>query len=98
VIDLSGINKFYELKWFDGSTVWLKKPTEEMLRNIVALDKADGNGIEVLDEVKAIVIDLVKDNDGGRKFPKEELDQLDAVLCMMILKDYFETATERLGE
>jgi hypothetical protein len=98
VIDLSGINKFYELKWFDGSSVWLKKPTEEMLRKIVALDKDDSKGIEVLDSVKEIVIALVKDNDGGRKFPQEELDQLDAVLCMMILKDYFETATERLGE
>lgn len=98
MIDLSGINKFYELKWFDGSSVWLKKPTEEMLRKIVALDKSDSKGIEVLDEVKAITLSLVLDNEGGRKFPQEELDQLDAVLCMMILKDYFETATERLGE
>jgi hypothetical protein len=69
-----------------------------MLRKIVALDKSDSKGIEVLDEVKAITLGLVLDNEGGRKFPQEELDQLDAVLCMMILKDYFETATERLGE
>lgn len=98
MIDLSGINKFYELKWFDGSTVWLKKPSEEMLRKIVALDKDADEGIEVLDGVKEITLELVKDNEGGRKFPQEELDQLDAVLCMMILKDFFETAIQRLGE
>lgn len=98
MIDLSGINKFYELKWFDGSSVWLKKPTEEMLRRIAALDKEGLEGIEILDEVREITLALVKDNEGGRKFPQEELDELDAVLCMMILKDYFETTTERLGE
>lgn len=98
MIDLSGINKFYELKWFDGTTVWLKKPTEEMLRKIVALDRDNDKGIEVLDDVREITLALIKDNEGGRKFPQEELDQLDAVLCMMVLKDYFDTATERLGE
>ena len=98
MIDLSGINRFYELKWFDGTTVWLKKPTEELLRKIVALDNDENMGVEVLDEVRKITVDLVINNEDGRKFPQEEIDQLDAVLCMMILKDYFETATERLGE
>lgn len=98
MIDLSGINRFYELKWFDGTSVWLKKPTEELLRRIVALDNKENAGIELLDDLKEIVIGLIKDNEDGRKFPQEEIDQLDAVICSMILKDYFVTTTERLGE
>ena len=98
MIDLSGINRFYEMKWFDGTSVWLKRPTEEFMRKVIALDEQDGQGIEVLDDVREITLALIKDNEGGRKFPQEELDQLDAVLCSMILKDYFVTTTERLGE
>jgi hypothetical protein len=96
MIDLSGINKFYELKWFDGTSVWLKKPSEEMLRKLIRLDEAEG--LEALEGLKSMVIELIKDNEEGRKFPQEEIDNLDAVLCSMIFKDYMEYTTKRLGE
>ena len=96
MIDLSGINKFYEMKWFDGTSVWLKKPTEGLLRQITALEEK--GGLEALDELKGIVIDMIVDNEEGRKFPQEELDELDAFLCSMIFKDYMEYVEERLGE
>jgi hypothetical protein len=96
MIDLSGINRFYELKWFDGTSVWLKKPTEAMLRKVAALEKKDD--FDALDELRKIVIELVKDNEDGRKFPKEELDELDAVLASMVFKDYMEEVSKRLGE
>lgn len=97
MIDLSGINKFYEMKWFDGTSVWLKKPTEGMMRKIASLEE-HGEGIDALDELKVIVRDMVVDNEEGRKFPQEELDELDAVLCSMIFKDYMEYVAKRLGE
>ena len=96
MIDLSGINKFYEMKWFDGTSVWLKKPTEGLLRQITALEEK--GGLEALDELKGIVIDMIVDNEEGRKFPQEELDELDAFLCSMIFKDYMEYVEARLGE
>jgi len=96
MIDLSGINRFYELKWFDGTSVWLKKPTEGMLRKVAALDKK--GDFDAMDELRKIVIELVKDNEDGRKFPKEELDELDAVLASMVFKDYMEEVGKRLGE
>ena len=98
MIDLSGINKFYEMKWFDGSSVWLKKPTEGLLRKVAALDESKNEGFEVLEELRKIVIDLIIDNEEGRKFPQEELDEVDAVLSSMIFKDYMVYVTERLGE
>ena len=98
MIDLSGINRFYEMKWFDGTSVWLKKPTEEFMHKVIALDEQDGQGIELLDALKALVLEMIIDNEEGRKFPQEELDELDSVLCSMILKDYMQYVTERLGE
>ena len=98
MIDLSGINKFYEMKWFDGTSVWLKKPTEEFMRKVIALAEQDGKGIELLDALKALVLEMIIDNEEGRKFPQEELDELDAVLCSMIFKDYMEYVAKRLGE
>ena len=96
MIDLSGINRFYELKWFDGTSVWLKKPTEAMLRKVAALEKK--SDFDAMDELRKIVIELVKDNEDGRKFPMEELDELDAVLASMVFKDYMEEVGKRLGE
>lgn len=96
MIDLSGINRFYEMKWFDGTTVWLKKPSEAMLRKVATLDSYED--FDGLAELRKIVIELVKDNEEGRKFPQEELDELDAVLCSMIFRDYMEYVEKRLGE
>jgi hypothetical protein len=98
MIDLSGINRYYELKWFDGTSVWLKKPTEGLLRRLVALDESDDKGLDALDELRNMVLELIKDNEEGRRFPQEELDELDSVLCTMIFKDYMEYTTKRLGE
>lgn len=97
MIDLSGINRFYEMKWFDGTTVWLKKPTEGMMRKVASLEE-ESSGLDALDGIKDIVLNLVKDNEEGRKFPQEELDELDSVLCSMIFKDYMEYVAKRLGE
>ncbi len=96
MIDLSGINRFYELKWFDGTSVWLKKPTEAMMRKVSALEAKDN--FDALTELQKIVLDLVLDNEDGRKFPQEEIDELDSMLCSMIFKDYMEEVNKRLGE
>ena len=96
MIDLSGINRFYELKWFDGTSVWLKKPTEGMMRTVAALEENDS--FDALDTLKEIVVGLVIDNEDGRKFPQEEIDELDSVLCSMIFKDYMVEVSKRLGE
>lgn len=97
MIDLTAINRFYEMKWFDGTSVWLKKPTEELMRKVARIDE-HGDDFDALEELRKIVLDLVKDNEDGRKFPQEELDELDAMLCSMIFKDYMEEVTKRLGE
>lgn len=99
MIDLSTINSFYELKWFDGATLHLPKPTEKLLRKIAALDNNEElTELELLEEVKKIVWDIIKGNLEGRKFTKAELEQCDAIVSSMILRDYMQEVENRLGE
>ena len=98
MLDLTNIYNIYELKWFDGTMVHLPKPTEAFLRKVAALEDSGLEQMEQLEEVKKITWDLIKQNTDGRKFTKTELEQCDAIICSMIIKDYMEEVEKRLGE
>jgi hypothetical protein len=96
MLDLTTINSFYELKWFDGTVLHLPKPTEAFLRKISALEEL--TEMEQIEEVKKITWELIKQNDEGRKFTKAELEQCDAIVASLIIKDYMAEVEKRLGE
>lgn len=99
MLDLSAISGFYELKWFDGEVIHLKKPTEAFLRSLQAFaENSTEDSAENMSRVREIVRTMVKDNEEGRKFTAKELDRLDFLVSMMILKDYMQTVEQRLGE
>lgn len=96
MLDLTTISSFYELKWFDGTVLHLPKPTEAFLRKISALEEL--TEMEQIEEVKKITWELIKQNDEGRKFTKAELEQCDAIVASLIIKDYMAEVEKRLGE
>lgn len=98
MLDLTQIYNVYELKWFDGSVLHLPKPTEKFLRQVAVLDSKDLSEMDQLEEIKRLTWDLIKQNTDGRKFTKAELEQCDAIICSMILKDYMDEVEKRLGE
>ena len=99
MLDLTNIYSVYELKWFDGTIIHLPKPTEQFLRDVAALDSDSGlSHMEQLDEIKKLTWDLIRRNTDGRKFNKSELEQCDALICSMIMKDYMNEVEKRLGE
>ena len=98
MLDLSTINSFYELKWFDGEIIHLPKPPEKLFREIAALDASGMTDLEQMDEIKRLVWEILKKNDDGRKFTKAELEQCDGLVCSMIIRDYMDEAYKRLGE
>jgi hypothetical protein len=98
MLDLTNIYNVYELKWFDGTIVHLPKPTEGFLRKVASLEDSGLDQMEQLEEVKKITWDLIKQNTDGRKFNKADLEQCDAIICSMIIKDYMEEVEKRLGE
>ena len=98
MLDLSNIYNIYELKWFDGTIVHLPKPTEGFLRRVAALEDGELEQMEQLEEIKKITWDLIKQNDEGRKFTKAELEQCDAIVASLIIKDYMAEVEKRRGE
>jgi len=98
MLDLTTIYTVYELKWFDGSILHLPKPTEKFLREVSDLYSEDASEMDQLEAVKNITWKLIRQNTDGRKFTKSELEQCDAVVSSMILKDYMEEVERRLGE
>lgn len=98
MLDLTQINTVYELKWFDGSILHLPKPTEKFLREISELYVEDTSDLDQLENVKNITWKLIRQNTDNRKFTKAELEQCDAIVASMILKDYMEEVERRLGE
>ncbi len=98
MLDLTQIHSMYELKWFDGSILHLPKPKEAFLRKVAALDNSDLSDFDQLEEMKKITWELIRQNTDGRKFTKAELEQCDAVVCSMIIRDYMEEVERRLGE
>lgn len=98
MLDLTQIYTVYELKWFDGSILHLPKPTEKFLREVSDLYVEDTSDLDQLEKVKDITWKLIRQNTDGRKFTKAELEQCDAIVSSMILKDYMEEVERRLGE
>lgn len=96
MLDLSHINNFYEFKWFDGQTLHLPRPTEELLRKISAADELED--MDQIIEIKNITHDLIRSNEEGVKFTKKELEQCDVAVCTMLLTDYMKEVEKRLGE
>ena len=96
MLDLTTINSFYELKWFDGTVLHLPKPTEAFLRKISALEEL--TEMEQIEGVKKIAWELIKQNDEGRKFTNKELEPCDAIVASLIIKDYMAEVEKRLGE
>ena len=100
MLDLTNIYTVYELKWFDGEIIHLPKPTEGFLRKVAALEGQldDLTELDQLEEVKKLTWDLIKQNTDGRKFTKADLEQCDAIVSSIILRDYMDEVSKRLGE
>ena len=58
----------------------------------------DLKDLDAMEEVKKITYDLLRRNTEGRKFIKADLEQCDAIVCSMILRDYMDEMEKRLGE
>lgn len=97
MLDLTTINKFYELKWFDGTVLSFDKPKEAFLREMVKLEKIKDTE-EQIEKTKEITYKLLVTNLEGKKFTKAEKDILDMFTCLEILKDYMKEVELRLGE
>lgn len=94
--------KLYEIKMPDGEILKLKMPTQGLLMKLMDMDKiikGNNDPMEVLNQLTAIVAEILNLNTDGKKFTIEDVaNMLDFNIMMLVIQDYFNTTTKTLGE
>lgn len=104
MLDLTtATKKLYEIKMPDGEVLSLRMPTQGLLMKLMDMDKlikgGNDNPMEVLNQLSAIVTEILNLNTNGKKFTVEEVaSMLDFNIMMLVIQDYFNTTTKTLGE
>lgn len=98
MLDLTTINeRTYELKWFDGQILHLRVPTQGTFMRIINLEKIT-DVEQQLEEMMNIVVDIVEDNQEGRKLSDKDKGYLSLHVMQVILEDYMTSFGATLGE
>lgn len=87
---------YYELVWFDGEKIQIKRPSQALLIDMLNLEKLpEDKQIEaVYDVVKAVL----NNNVNNRVFTDEEVDSIDFTIVELIMEDYLQEVFPSLGQ
>lgn len=87
---------YYEMIWFDGKKLEIKRPSQALLIDMMNLQKLpEDNQVEgMYDIVRAVL----NNNTQERVFTKEEVDSIDYSIVELILEDYLQTVFPNLGQ
>lgn len=97
MLDLTNIRSFYELKWFDGRVLHIRKPSQRLLEKMLSLENL--NHEEQLVCYWELIRDILNSNTDNIIFSNEELEkELDIELSQVIIEDYLNTVLKKLGE
>jgi len=93
MLDLTPMNRHYEIRLLDGSTLNLKRPTQAMYETLIALrDMRDRENSELrlLTAFSDLFARILNRNEEGRSFTKEELrEEYDFQVVSYVIQDYF---------
>lgn len=98
MIDLSReIEKPYEIKMFDGTILQIKKPSQEMLLEIVKLQNTDN--IELaLNAMSDILLKILNRNMNDRKYTKKDMNDFSVDIMSAVIQDYLANSLNQLGK
>lgn len=87
---------YYELVWFDGEKLEIKRPSQALLIEMMNLQNLpEDKQIEgMYDIVRAVLNNNTKD----RVFTKEEIDSIDYSIVELIMEDYLQAVFPNLGQ
>lgn len=101
MLNLSEIKKKnYELIWFDGSTLQLKRPSQKLLTQLMSISKMDEQDLEgIMNLIYDVLFTVFNNNINGRKFKREEIeDNFDLATAYTFIEDYMGSVFKQLGE
>lgn len=97
MLDLTKINRDYQLKWFDGQVLHLPLPTQKTLVKIMNLEEI-GDVEKQMEGLAAIIKEVLTNNRDNREFSEEDFAELDLYTIQVIMEDYIDYVYRQLGE
>ncbi len=101
MLDLNTNRKLYELKWFDGTVIHCRKPTQSFLMRLTQLnDELEQlSDTEVVKALNEIVLKILNNNTDKRVFTSDDVEQeMDVELEQLLIQDYFASISDELGK
>ena len=87
---------YYELIWFDGEKLEIKRPSQSMLIDMLALvNLPEEKQVEGMYE---LVREVLNNNTSNRVFTEEEINSIDFSIIELIVEDYLQTVFPNLGQ
>lgn len=87
---------YYELVWFDGEKLEIKRPSQALLMEMMNLEKLPEN--KQVEGMYDIVRAVLNNNTKERVFSKEEVDSIDYSIIELIMEDYLQSVFPNLGQ
>ena len=97
MLDLTKINRDYQLKWFDGQVLHLPLPTQKTLVKIMNFEEI-GDVEKQIQGLTAIIKEVLTNNRDNREFSEEDFAELDLYTIQVIMEDYIDYVYRQLGE
>lgn len=87
---------YYELVWFDGKKIEIKRPSQALLIEMMNLEKLPED--KQIEGMYDIVRAVLNNNTKNRVFTKEEVDSIDYSIVELIMEDYLQSVFPNLGQ
>ena len=87
---------YYELVWFDGEKLEIKRPSQALLMEMMNLEKLPES--KQVEGMYDIVRAVLNNNTKERVFSKEEVDSIDYSIVELIMEDYLQSVFPNLGQ
>lgn len=96
MLDLTKVNKLYELKWFDGTILHIKRPNQSTLERVIGL--ADLGEKEQVSAIYGVCKDILNNNTDGKIISAEEVEEIDISIVQLIIEDYIGGVVSEMEE
>ncbi len=97
MIDLTkNMFDYYELIWFDGEKLKLKRPSQALLIDMLNLGKLPED--KQIEAIYDVAKELLNNNTNNRAFTDEEIDSIDFSIIELIMEDYLQKVFPNLGQ
>ena len=87
---------YYELIWFDGEKLSIKRPSQALLMNMLGLVNLPEE--KQVEGVYEVVKELLNNNANNRVFTDEEINSIDFAIIELIMEDYLNEVFPNLGQ